>query len=105
IATANAIEGIDATIVRAHQHAAGAKGGAKMRRSSVRAAARAQRSARACVDGLGNPVRFILTAGNVNDILQAQELIRGLSFDKLLADKGMIPTAFAPVLLRSVPRP
>jgi len=40
------------------------------------------------VDGLGNPVRFILTAGNVNDIVQAEELIRGLSFDKLLADKG-----------------
>ena len=30
---------IDPTIVRAHQHAAGAKGGAKMRRSGVRAAA------------------------------------------------------------------
>ena len=30
---------IDATIVRAHQHAAGAKGGFKFRRSAVRAAA------------------------------------------------------------------
>jgi len=40
------------------------------------------------VDGLGNPVRFILTAGNVNDIVQAEALIRGLSFAKLLADKG-----------------
>jgi putative transposase len=30
---------IDSTIVRAHQHAAGAKSGAKMRRSGVRAAA------------------------------------------------------------------
>lgn len=29
---------IDSTIVRAHQHAAGAKGGAKVRRSGVRAA-------------------------------------------------------------------
>jgi putative transposase len=29
---------IDSTIVRAHQHAAGAKGGAKMRRSGVHAA-------------------------------------------------------------------
>ena len=40
------------------------------------------------VDALGNPVRFILSAGNVNDILRAEELISGLSFDKLLADKG-----------------
>ena len=30
---------IDSTIVRAHQHAAGAKGGAKMRQSGVRVAA------------------------------------------------------------------
>ena len=30
---------IDSTIVRAHQHAAGAKGGARMRRAGVRAAA------------------------------------------------------------------
>ena len=40
------------------------------------------------VDALGNPVRFILTAGQVHDILQAEDLITGLSFDKLLADKS-----------------
>jgi transposase len=40
------------------------------------------------VDALGNPVRFILTAGNVNDIVQAEDLIGGLAFDKLLADRG-----------------
>jgi transposase len=40
------------------------------------------------VDALGNPVRFILTAGQVNDIVQAENLISGLSFEKLLGDKG-----------------
>jgi transposase len=40
------------------------------------------------VDGLGNPVRFILTAGQVHDILQAEDLISGFSFEKLLADMG-----------------
>jgi transposase len=40
------------------------------------------------VDALGNPLRFILTAGQVNDICQAEDLISGLSFDKLLADRG-----------------
>jgi transposase len=40
------------------------------------------------VDALGNPVRFILTAGQVHDILQAEDLITGLSFHHLLADKG-----------------
>jgi transposase len=40
------------------------------------------------VDALGNPVRFIVTAGQVHDILQAEDLIRDLPFDKLLGDKG-----------------
>jgi transposase len=40
------------------------------------------------VDALGNPLRFILTAGQVNDVCQAEDLISGLSFDKLSADKG-----------------
>jgi hypothetical protein len=33
------------------------------------------------VDALGNPVRFILAAGQVHDILQAEDLITGLSFE------------------------
>jgi transposase len=40
------------------------------------------------VDALGNPVRFILTAGQIHDILQAEDLISGFSFDNLLGDKG-----------------
>ena len=40
------------------------------------------------VDALGNPIRFILTPGQTHDILQAEDLISGLSFDKLLADKA-----------------
>lgn len=38
------------------------------------------------VDALGNPVRFILTAGQINDICQAEGLISGFSFENLLAD-------------------
>jgi len=40
------------------------------------------------VDALGNPVRFILTAGQEHDILQAEDLISGIAFEHLLADKG-----------------
>ena len=40
------------------------------------------------VDGLGNPVRFILTAGQRNDITQAEALIVDLDFERLIADKG-----------------
>jgi transposase len=40
------------------------------------------------VDALGNPVRFILTAGQVHDLCQAEGLISGFSFENLLADMG-----------------
>ena len=47
------------------------------------------------VDALGNPVRFILTGGQVHDILQAEDLISGISFEHLLADKGYDAIGFA----------
>lgn len=40
------------------------------------------------VDGLGNPVRFILTGGERNDITQAQPLIHGLRARYVLADRA-----------------
>ena len=42
----------------------------------------------ALVDALGNPLRFILTPGQVNDITQAEQLIAELPADYILADKG-----------------
>ena len=42
----------------------------------------------ALVDALGNPLRFILTPGQVNDITQAEQLITELPADYILADKG-----------------
>jgi transposase len=40
------------------------------------------------VDALGNPLRFILTEGQVHDIRQAGALIEGFACEKVLADKG-----------------
>ena len=40
------------------------------------------------VDGLGNPVRLHLTAGQESDIGQAVLLVEGLSFDRIIADRG-----------------
>ena len=40
------------------------------------------------VDGLGNPLRFILTAGQCGDITQAEALVLGLPGDYLIADKA-----------------
>ena len=40
------------------------------------------------VDGLGNPLRFILTGGQQHDSTQAEELIAGYAGEHVLADKG-----------------
>ena len=40
------------------------------------------------VDGLGNPLRLHLTAGQEADIGQAVLLVEGLSFDRIIADRG-----------------
>ena len=40
------------------------------------------------VDGLGNPLRFILTGGQQRDITQAESLIAGYAGEHVLADQG-----------------
>ena len=42
----------------------------------------------AVVDGLGNPIRILLTGGNTNDIVPACDLIAGLQADKTIADRA-----------------
>ena len=42
----------------------------------------------AVVDALGNPLRFILSPGQVSDITQAEALIAGLPAEHVLGDKG-----------------
>ena len=40
------------------------------------------------VDGLGNPLRFTLTAGQEHDITQAEELIAGIESGHVIADRA-----------------
>ena len=40
------------------------------------------------VDGLGNPLRFILTGGQQHDITQAEGLLTCYDGEYVLADKG-----------------
>ncbi len=42
----------------------------------------------AAVDALGNPLRLILSAGQVADIEQASSLIEGIKVAAVIADKG-----------------
>ena len=79
---------IDSTIVWAHQHAAGAKKRGTEDGAIGRSRGGLSTKISIAVDALGNPVRFILTAGQVADICQAEGLIEGFSFENLLADKG-----------------
>ena len=46
------------------------------------------------VDGLGNPLRLKLTAGQRQDIILAQEMVEGLCFEYLLADRGYAAQSF-----------
>ena len=56
----------------------------------------------AVVDALGNPLRFILTPGQVHDSTQAEALIEGFDFYKLLADKGYDSDRFRAVIALAV---
>jgi transposase len=40
------------------------------------------------VDGLGNPLRLHLTGGQCHDSPQASDLLAGLSFERIIADRG-----------------
>ena len=40
------------------------------------------------VDGLGNPLRFMLTGGQEHDVTQAEELIAGIESEHVIADRA-----------------
>jgi len=42
----------------------------------------------ACVDALGNPIRLILTAGQVADVTQGSALVAAIPTGAVIADKG-----------------
>lgn len=42
----------------------------------------------ACVDALGNPLRFLLTGGQRHDITQAEDLIADFDFERVIADRS-----------------
>ena len=46
------------------------------------------------VDGLGNPLRLCLTAGQRHDVTQAQVLVEGFDFQRLIADRGYASQEF-----------
>jgi transposase len=63
---------IDATIVRAHQHSAGARKKKGVNQAIGRSRDGLTTKIHMIVDALGNPLAFSLTGGQVHDITQAE---------------------------------
>jgi transposase len=77
----------DSTVVRAHQHAAGRKGG-QSDEALGRSRGGFSTKIPILVDALGDPVEFPLTAGQEADVTQAEALIEGHPAEALIADEG-----------------
>ena len=84
----NEFMSLDATIVRAHQHSAGAKKKSARTQAIGRSRGGLTTKIHAVVDALGNPVALSLTPGQAADITQAEPLLEKLEPGALLADKG-----------------
>lgn len=79
---------IDSTIIRAHACAAGYSKNSK--EAIGRSKGGFTSKIHAATDALGNPLIFLLTAGQVNDITQANSLVRDVRNAYILADKGYV---------------
>ena len=77
---------LDSTIVRAHQHSAGAK----KRRDQAIGRSKGSLSTKIYVicDALGNPTGFHLTGGEAHDLQGADVLLGNLESGALLVDKA-----------------
>ncbi|MEZ5932027.1 MAG: IS5 family transposase [Alphaproteobacteria bacterium] len=78
---------VDGTIVRVHQHGAGAKGGPETQ-AIGRSRGGLTTKVLALVDALGNLARFMLMPGQRHDSIGVDSLLDGVTIDALIADKA-----------------
>lgn len=78
---------IDASIIRAHQHAAGAIGGQE-HEALGRSCGGFSSKIHAKVDALGMPLGFVITAGQRQECSIAEELVGNDISEYLIADRG-----------------
>ncbi|WPO43984.1 IS5 family transposase [Tardiphaga sp. 42S5] len=88
---------IDSTIVRAHQQAAGGKGGLK-NQALGRSRGGLTTKIHMLADTLGRPLRFIITAGQAGDVTQAPALLQGQTGEAVLADKAYDSNALRAII-------
>jgi transposase len=79
---------IDATIIRAHACSAGYGKNSQKEQALGRCVGGFASKINAMVDALGNPLKFLLSAGQQHDIKAAVPLIEGITGSSVLADKG-----------------
>ena len=87
---------IDTTIIRAHPCAAGAlkTSGGQACQALGRSRGGFSTKIHIAVDGLGNPLRFMLTAGQRHDITCAEALVDGYNSEYVIADTSYDAMAF-----------
>jgi transposase len=78
---------IDGSLIRAHQHAAGARQGQDTQ-ALGRSRGGFSTKIHAKVDAFGLPLAFVLTGGEVHDMKKAAELISSYNCEYLIADRG-----------------
>jgi len=79
---------LDSTIIRAHQHAAGAEGSSAEAEALGRSRGGFSTKIHVSCDGLGKPITILLTPGQNHDITQGPALIANSEATKKIADKG-----------------
>ena len=79
---------LDSTIIRAHQHAAGAEGSTAKDEALGRSRGGFSTKIHVACDGLGMPVKIILTPGQDHDVTQGPALIANSDAEKKIADKA-----------------
>jgi transposase len=79
---------IDSTIVRAHQHSAGARGCDPDHEAIGRSRGGRSTKIHALVDALGKPTAFLLTPGQTHDLVGADHLLPETDAETVIADKA-----------------
>lgn len=85
---------LDSTVIRAHQHAAGAEGSTPAAEALGRSRGGFSTKIHVACDGLGQPVKIILTPGQAHDVTQGPALIAGSKAKQMIADKAYDSDAF-----------
>lgn len=85
---------LDSTIIRAHQHAAGAKGSSAAAEALGRSRGGFSTKIHVACDGVGKPAKIILTPGQNHDVTQGPALIANSDAKKKIADKAYDSDSF-----------